>query len=115
MKIKRTLLIFATTLAVTGCTPITTEGDTESLESQEEAAADDATAEAASEEVSLADETNEETTEAEAEAAAVEAAKAVGEPVSDEELSTFTKMFTDEGCDYFGFLWPEYSSHHFFC
>ncbi|MEE3495871.1 MAG: hypothetical protein VZR06_11965 [Butyrivibrio sp.] len=110
MKIKRTLLIFATTLAVTGCTPIATEGDTESLESQEEAAADDATAEVASEEVSLADETNEETTEAEAEAAAVEAAKAVGEPVSDEELSTFTKMFTDEGCDYFGFLWPEYSS-----
>ncbi len=110
MKIKRTLLIFATTLAVTGCTPIATEGDTESLELQEESAADDATAEVASEEVSLADETNEETTEAEAEAAAVEAAKAVGEPVSDEELSTFTKMFTDEGCDYFGFLWPEYSS-----
>lgn len=105
MKIKRVLLIFAATLAVTGCTP-SVEGITESLGTQEESASDDASVEAEA----ASTETTEETTEAEAEAAAVEAAKAVGEPVSDEELSTFTKMFLDEGGEYFGFLWPEYNS-----
>ena len=105
MKIKRVLLIFAATLAVTGCAP-SVEGITESLGLQEESVSGDVSVEA---EVAST-ETTEETTEAEAEAAAVEAAKAVGEPVSDEELSTFTKMFLDEGGEYFGFLWPEYNS-----
>jgi len=119
MKIKRAMVVLAATLVVTGCTPISTENSTESIELQEDLAADEATDEGAS----LADETNEETTEAEAESSAVEAAKAEastdetaeaeGEPVSDEELSTFTKMFTDDSgnnYEYFGFLWPEYSS-----
>ena len=104
MKIKRVLLIFAATLAVTGCTP-SVEGITESLGLQEESVSGDVSVE----DEAVSSETTENTTEAEAEAAAVEAAKAEGEPVSDEELSTFTKMFDDEG-EYFGFLWPEYNS-----
>lgn len=106
MKIKRIMMILATTMAITGCTPISTENITEALGTQEESASDDASVE----DEAASAETTEETTEAEAEASAVEAAKAVGEPVSDEELSTFTKMFVDEGGEYFGFLWPEYNS-----
>lgn len=104
MKIKRVLLIFAATLAVTGCTP-SVEGITESLGLQEESVSGDVSVE----DEAVSSETTENTTEAEAEAAAVEAAGAEGEAVSDEELSTFTKMFDDEG-EYFGFLWPEYNS-----
>ncbi|SFU69709.1 hypothetical protein [Butyrivibrio sp. M55] len=106
MKIKRAMMILATTMAITGCTPISTEKITEALGTQEESASDDASVEAEA----ASTETTEKTTEAEAEAAAVEAAKAVGEPVSDEELSTFTKMFVDDLHGYFGFLWPEYNS-----
>lgn len=105
MKIKRVLLIFAATLAVTGCTP-SVEGITESLGLQEESVSGDVSVE----DEAVSSETTEDTTEAEAEASAVEAAKAEGEPVSDEELSTFTKMFNDESGVYFGFLWPEYNS-----
>lgn len=101
------MMILATTMAITGCTPISTENITEALGTQEESASDDASVEAEA----ASTETTEKTTEAEAEAAAVEAAKAVGEPVSDEELSTLTKMFVDIYSErYFGFLWPEYSS-----
>ncbi|MEE3471507.1 MAG: hypothetical protein VZR24_12670 [Butyrivibrio hungatei] len=103
MKIKRVLLIFAATLAVTGCAP-SVEGITESLGLQEESVSGDVSVE----DEAASSETTEDTTEAEA--SAVEAAKAEGEPVSDEELSTFTKMFLDEGGEYFGFLWPEYNS-----
>ena len=105
MKIKRALVVLATALAVTGCTPISMEDVTKSIGVQEESASDDATAEE-----SLTDESTEETTEASTDASADETAVAEGEPVSDEELSTFTKMFTAEGSEYFGFLWPEYSS-----
>ena len=105
MKIKRVLLIFAATLAVTGCTP-SVEGITESLGLQEESVSGDVSVE----DEAVSSETTEDTTEAEAEASAVEAAEAEGEPVSDEELSTFTKMFNDESGEYFGFLWPEYNS-----
>lgn len=105
MKIKRVLLIFAATLAVTGCTP-SVEGITESLGLQEESVSGDVSVE----DEAVSSETTENTTEAEAEASAVEAAEAEGEPVSDEELSTFTKMFTDVDSDCFGFLGPEYSS-----
>ena len=103
MKIKRVLLIFAATLAVTGCTP-SVEGITESLGLQEESVSGDVSVE----DEAVSSETTENTTEAEA--SAVEAAEAEGEPVSDEELSTFTKIFDDESGVYFGFLWPEYNS-----
>lgn len=105
MKIKRVLLIFAATLAVTGCTP-SVEGITESLGLQEESVSGDVSVE----DEAVSSETTEDTTEAEAEASAVEAAKAEGEAVSDEELNEFTNMFTAEGSEYFGFLWPEYKS-----
>ena len=103
MKIKRVLLIFAATLAVTGCAP-SVEGITESLGLQEESVSGDASVE----DEAVSSETTENTTEAEA--AADETAGAEGEAVSDEELSEFTKMFTAEGSEYFGFLWPEYNS-----
>ena len=105
MKIKRVLLIFAATLAVTGCAP-SVEGITESLGLQEESVSGDVSVE----DEAVSSETTENTTEAEAEASAVEEAKVEGEPVSDEELSAFTTMFIDDLHGYFGFLWPEYNS-----
>ena len=106
MKIKRALLILTTALVVTGCTP-SLEGITEALGGKEEASSEKITVE----DEPLVEETTEETTEAEAESSTDETAEAEGEPVSDEELSTFTDMFTVGSSDeYFGFLWPEYSS-----
>ena len=79
MKIKRALVVLATALAVTGCTPISMEDVTESLGVQEESASDDATAEE-----SLTAESTEETTEASTDASADETAVVEGEPVSED-------------------------------
>ncbi|SCY51630.1 MULTISPECIES: hypothetical protein [Butyrivibrio] len=103
MKIKRALLILTTALVVTGCTP-SLEGITEALGGKEEASSEKITVE----DEPLVEETTEEATDAES--STDETAEAEGEPVSDEELSTFTNMFIDVNSDCFGFLWPEYSS-----
>ncbi len=112
MKRRTTLLILATAFVISACTPIPLEGTTETSGEKEESASEEVTA---SDEFA-SDETTEETTEAstdetaEAESSTDEITEVEGEPVSDEELSDFTKRFTATCSDCFGFLGPEYSS-----
>ena len=101
MKIKNALLLFATAMAITGCSAIPVNIGSDNSETQDDVATVATTAENDSEDVETQDdaaiaETSDETT--------VE-----GEAVSDAELEEFTKLFNFMDLN-FGFLYPEYKS-----